>query len=298
MDIKGVIPILMSPFGDDNILDLDGLSSQVEYCIEAGAKAIAAPLVISEYYTLTDFERDAIYQTTVGAVAGRVKVLAGVSGVSIVHAARLAEMATKAGVDGLIATPPTIAKLNDEEAIRYFNEITDASQLPLMIQNAPPPTGGSISDAAMIEILETNRFVFSIKQELHPDTHTIGKTLELTKALNLPVYGGKGGMYLISELLRGSSGTMPATPLTAEIVQICNRFWQGDIAGARRLYESTLPMINIMMLYGPVAGKTFLHLAGVIRTPNVRDYRASLDDYDLKEMQLFLDKREIRDSRK
>ena len=185
MDIKGVIPILMSPFGDDNILDLDGLSSQVEYCIEAGAKAIAAPLVISEYYTLTDFERDAIYQTTVGAVAGRVKVLAGVSGVSIVHAARLAEMATKAGVDGLIATPPTIAKLNDEEAIRYFNEITDASQLPLMIQNAPPPTGGSISDAAMIEILETNRFVFSIKQELHPDTHTIGKTLELTKALNL-----------------------------------------------------------------------------------------------------------------
>ena len=79
-------------------------------------------------------------------------------------------------------------------------------------------------------------------------------------------------MYLISELLRGSSGTMPATPLTAEIVQICNRLWQGDIAGARRLYESTLPMINIMMLYGPVAGKTFLHLAGVIRTPNVRDY--------------------------
>ncbi len=155
----------------------------VRYCIEAGQKAIATPLVISEYYTLTDFERDAIYQTTVGAVAGRVKVLAGVSGVSIVHAARLAEMATKAGVDGLIATPPTIA--NDEEAIRYFNEITDASQLPLMIQNAPPPTGGSISDAAMIEILETNRFVFSIKQELHPDTHTIGKTLELTKAINL-----------------------------------------------------------------------------------------------------------------
>lgn len=291
ISLKGVIPIILSPFESDSKLCLDGISTQVEYCISAGAKAVAAPLVVSEFHTLTDAERGEIYKATVQAADGRIKVLAGVSGVSIVHAALLGAMAADAGVDGLIATPPSIAKLHKQEVVRYFQEIANASQLPLMIQNAPPPTGGSISNTEVEKILETNKYVFSVKQELHPDTHTISKTLELTARLNLPVYGGKGGMYLLSELARGSSGTMPASPLTQELVEVCDLFWNDEIEAARRAFEAALPMINLMMLYGPIAGKMFLYLAGVLSSPYGRDVSAKLDKYDIKDIEKFLENR-------
>jgi len=72
--LHGVVPIPVTTFDPDGSLDLGGLRSQVDFCLDSGADGILYPGVVSEFYTLTDDERRSAVETVVDAVAGRAPV--------------------------------------------------------------------------------------------------------------------------------------------------------------------------------------------------------------------------------
>ena len=80
--LRGVVPIPVTTFDRDGTLDLDGLRSQVEFCLGHGADGVLYPGVVSEFYTLTDEERRSAVETVVDAVGGRAPVAVGVTGAS------------------------------------------------------------------------------------------------------------------------------------------------------------------------------------------------------------------------
>ena len=287
MDLRGVLAIPVAPFDAALELDLDGVGAQAEFCIERGAVALAGPLIASEHHTLTDAERMAFVAAMVEAAAGRVPVLAGVSGVSAQHAAHLARGAEARGASGLVASPPVVATFDTPRTVAYFQAIGAASGLPLMIQNAPPPTGGALSEAGLAEVLATVPSVFSVKQELPPDPQTI--TRVRGAAPGLAVYGGKGGLYLPNELSRGADGTMPASPLTGELARLCAAWWRGDEARARAIHRAILPMIVLHLLYGPSAPKALLRRWGVLRGARCREGTPAMDRQDEAEMDRALE---------
>jgi len=69
--LRGCIPILCTPFTEDNEADLDSLAREVEWVISEGATAVAALAIASEGYKLTEPERDAVTRQVVATVAGR-----------------------------------------------------------------------------------------------------------------------------------------------------------------------------------------------------------------------------------
>ena len=217
MELRGVLAIPVAPFDEGLDPDLGGVGVQAEFCIARGAVALVGPLIASEHHILTDAERMGFIQAMVEAAAGRVPVLAGVSGVSAQHAAHLARVAEARGASGLVASPPVVATFDTPRTVAYFGAIGAASGLPLMIQNAPPPTGGALSEAGLAEVLASVPQVFSVKQELPPDPQTITRVRDATAGRGIAVYGGKGRLYLPGELSRGADGTMPASPLTGEL---------------------------------------------------------------------------------
>ena len=289
MELRGVLAIPVAPFDEGLELDLGGVGAQAEFCIARGAVALVGPLIASEHHTLTDAERMGFIQAMVEAAAGRVPVLAGVSGVSAQHAAHLARGAEARGASGLVASPPAVATFDTPRTVAYFGAIGAATGLPLMIQNAPPPTGGALSEAGLVEVLASVPQVFSVKQELPPDPQTITRVRAATAGRGIAVYGGKGGLYLPGELSRGADGTMPASPLTGELARLCAAWWRGDEARARAIHRAVLPMIVLHLLYGPSAPKALLRRWGVLRTDLCREGTPAMDRQDEAEMERALD---------
>ena len=103
---RGVFTIPCTPFTETGALDLDSLRSQIEFCVEAGAHGIVAPVIASEVWTLTGEERMSIAEETVEIVAGRIPVVIGVSTGSIQSSLPLTYHAAEIGANAIIATPP------------------------------------------------------------------------------------------------------------------------------------------------------------------------------------------------
>ncbi|HZG25780.1 MAG TPA: hypothetical protein VEZ17_14420, partial [Chitinophagaceae bacterium] len=62
-DISGVIPILPTPFNDDESLDESGYETILGFAKKAGCKTVGLPAFGSEFYKLSAGERYRILET-------------------------------------------------------------------------------------------------------------------------------------------------------------------------------------------------------------------------------------------
>ena len=106
--MRGVYPVLVTPFDEHGEVDLAGLERCVAFCLEAGAHGVVALVNASEFTTLSDAERSRIADRVVRAVAGQVPVVLGVSAGTARLAAGYAVEARTAGADAVIAMPPFV----------------------------------------------------------------------------------------------------------------------------------------------------------------------------------------------
>ncbi|MGQ9556260.1 MAG: dihydrodipicolinate synthase family protein, partial [Anaerolineae bacterium] len=58
--MRGIFAILCTPFNEDESLDEDSLRREVNFVVEAGAHGIVAPVMASEFQTLSDSERKTV----------------------------------------------------------------------------------------------------------------------------------------------------------------------------------------------------------------------------------------------
>ncbi|WP_418606586.1 dihydrodipicolinate synthase family protein [Georgenia sp. SUBG003] len=75
---KILVPVL-TPFGDDQELDLEKLTSLIDYLIENNkADTLILSGTTGEFHTQTFDERVAVFEAGVEAAAGRLPVVAGI----------------------------------------------------------------------------------------------------------------------------------------------------------------------------------------------------------------------------
>src|SRR5919202_1112701 len=117
---RGIFTIPATPFDEDTEIDLDSLRSQLDFCVEAGAAGIVHPVMASEFFTLTDDERLQMMPVVTRQVAGRIPVVIGVAATSVQGARRFARAAREAGADALIALPPYVTRVGQDDVLRYY----------------------------------------------------------------------------------------------------------------------------------------------------------------------------------
>ena len=109
-ELRGCIPILVTPFNDDFAVDRDSLERQIDWVIAEGASGVATLALASEGYKLTEAERDEITKIVVARTAGRVPVVVSADGGSPEVAIDRALRAQRAGADALMVLPPSFVK--------------------------------------------------------------------------------------------------------------------------------------------------------------------------------------------
>jgi 2-keto-3-deoxy-L-arabinonate dehydratase len=286
--LRGILSILVTPFDDDGEFDEESFRSQIDFSIDAGAQAVISTAIFGEFFTLSDRERRHITRVMVDQAAGRVPAIATTSGVSTHHAVELSRDACEAGADMLMIMPPYISKLPPEGVYGYFASVNDAVDRPIIIQNAAQPVGAPVSAGDLGRMLRDFEHCRFIKEEVPPNPHSMFITATSTDGLNEGIFGGFGGLYMITEHRRGGTGWMVAPEFLEVLVQIDRALQDGDEATARELHQRVLPGLVLEHLLGVPWTKRALQLRGVIRSATFRIAMPQLQPEDEHEMKVLL----------
>jgi len=291
---RGIFAIPVTPFLPDGAIDYESLERQVEFCIGAGAAGLVYPGVVSEFFTLSITERKSVTGALITAAAGRVPVIVGVSGPSTPLAVDLAQHAQEIGADGVMATLPYVDHFfapSDEFVLNHFEAIARAARLPVIMQNAR--MGHTVGFGLLRRVVESNPGVQYLKQETSPCTHELSAAMTAVGEHVDGIFGGLGSIYLLNELDRGSSGSMPAPAFIDSITQAFTRYETGDRAGARSILSPLAPLFTLELLYNVGVIKEILYRRGIISHTTCRAPSPVMDATDHRELDELLDAAEV-----
>ena len=138
--LRGVFPILNTTFHPDGSLDLDSQTNLVRHLIAQGAHGLGLFGNASEGYTLSDAERTQLLRL-IRDTAGPEFPLISSTGASGTQAAvDLSRAAQDNGADALMVLPPSFMKTDADGLLYYYEAISKAVSIPIMVQDAPQNT--------------------------------------------------------------------------------------------------------------------------------------------------------------
>ncbi len=238
---KGVATALITPLTKDGI-DYEKFGELIDWQIAEGVNAIVSVGTTGEGSTLNDKEhRDAI-EFCVKRAAGRVPVIAGTGSNDVDYAISLTKFACEVGADAMLLVTPYYNKATQKGMELSFKAIADASTKPCILYNVPGRTGCNLLPETVAKLAKHPNIV-AIKE-------ACGNISQIAKLISLcgddiDVYSGNddqivpimslGGIGVISVL----SNVMPK-----KTVEICDKFFAGDVKGSAELQLELLPLID------------------------------------------------------
>jgi 4-hydroxy-tetrahydrodipicolinate synthase len=286
--MRGVFPILVTPFDERSRVDEESLRRLVEFTIGAGVHGVGVALG-SEVFRLSEAERRQVARIVAEQARGRVPVVINTGAQGTELALEYSRTAEEAGADAMMVMPPAFIPAGPTEVREYFRAISDAVRIPIFIQDAGgTPVGGSLAR----RIAEECERVRYIKVESAPPPVKVAEAVAQAGDL-LTVFGGAGGNTFIEELRRGSQGTMPGCSRPEAFVAVWDHFHRGDEPGARAVFDAQIAPINRIagMGWGAFyhAHKEILRRRGVIACAKVRGPIAPLDEHTARELDALIE---------
>src|ERR1700720_1795442 len=129
----GVIPILTTPFHDDESLDLESLGRLIKFNTEVGVDGITVLGLLGESNRLSDSERIRVISTAI-AVAGSVPVIVGTSHTGTAATIELSHAAVELGAAALMIAPPLQPVPSEKGVLEYFQRIAAQISVPIVLQ--------------------------------------------------------------------------------------------------------------------------------------------------------------------
>jgi 4-hydroxy-tetrahydrodipicolinate synthase len=157
----GVVVPMMTPFNVNLQIDIRGLHTLITHVVEDGCR----PFVLGttgEAVSISRSEKKIVVKETVRAVNGGAQVYAGISGNSLQEAIEEGNVYAALGADVLVSTMPSYYPVDDNQMIRYFEQLADGLTRPLIIYNIPATTHLSIP-VAVVEKLSTHPNIVGFK---------------------------------------------------------------------------------------------------------------------------------------
>ena len=157
--LSGIIPPLVTPLLDDDVLDVEGLNRLIEHLIAGGVHALFVLGTTGEAQSLSYKLRVEMIKNTCRITKGRLPVLVCISDTSIVESVNLARIAADNGADAVVSAPPYYFAAGQPELIEFYENLTPQLPLPLFLYNMPTHTKGNFAPATIQRIAEDPRVI-------------------------------------------------------------------------------------------------------------------------------------------
>lgn len=236
-----------TPFREDGSLDLDAWAALLEMYIRHGVHGVLVNGTTGEWFSQSPAERVEVARTAIQAVAGRVPVVVGVSAYTAAEGVELSREATRAGADGVAATPPPYVHPTDDETVAFYATLAGRCELPLMVYNWPRGTAVDLS-VDVLERLAHLDGVVAVKDSTGDEL----KALQGLERLGSQVrcfgrFIHRRGMAAIREL--GGDGNIDGGGVGAPFaVPYYEALWAGDLDTARHCSRAYERLVDALVL--------------------------------------------------
>ncbi len=266
---KGTCTAAITPFTKDGI-DYKSFEKQIEFQIANEIDALCILGTTGEAPTITDKEYEEIAKFAYDKIAGRVKFILGSGSNCTKHAIEKSQLAQKIGADGLLVVTPYYNKCTQKGLVKYYNEICDSVDIPVLCYNVPARTGVNILPTTMAEIAE-HKNIGGIK-EACGNMEQICETARLIRG-KTALYSGDDNLNLAMMSI-GSMGLISVASNIApkEVGDVARLYYAGRNKEATELQERLLPLIDMMFVeVNPIPVKKASELiglgSGILRGP-------------------------------
>jgi len=257
---RGVATALVTPLTETGI-DYHQFGRLLDWQIDEGINALVIAGTTGEASTLTDDEHREAIRFAVERVNGRVPVIAGTGSNDTAYAIDLTKFACEAGADACLVVTPYYNKATQNGLVAMYNAVADASTKPIILYNVPSRTGCGIQPATYAKLAEHPN-ITAIK-EASGNISAVVETMALVGD-KLDLYSGNDDQ-IVPLMSMGGQGVISvlSNVLPRQTVELCDKFFAGDVAGAARMQCDMLDLINALFCeVNPIPAKAAMAAMG------------------------------------
>lgn len=244
---------VITPFTHEGAVDFDALKRIIHFLIDEGIDYLVALGTTGESVTLTNDERNAIFDTFVREVDSRVPLVMGLGGnntAALIH--EFQHIDTK-GFDAILSVTPYYNRPSQEGLYQHYMALDAVTPLPLIMYNVPGRTGVNMTAETTLRLANDAKHIIAVKDasgDLNQGKEIISNAPEGflvlsgddETAIPLTLMGGAG---VISVAAGGFPKTF-ASGIRAAIAK--------NTEEANQINNTLLPLIDLLFMEGNPAG--------------------------------------------
>jgi 4-hydroxy-tetrahydrodipicolinate synthase len=241
---KGVFTIAATPFLPNGALDLDSVDRMVDFYVERGVTGLTILGMMGEAGKLTASESVTMIKRVITRTD--LPVVVGVSAPGFAAMGALADEAMSAGAAGVMVTPTTGLRSDDQIAGYYHNTAKTLGDAPFVLQDFPLATGVTIPAKVILQIVADCPTCVMLKHEDWPGLDKVSALRAGSEAgaRRISILCGNGGLFLPEEMLRGADGAMTGFAFPEMMVDVVAAMEAGELDRARDLFDAYLPLVR------------------------------------------------------
>ena len=240
---KGMATALVTPMTATGV-DYDALARLIEFQIESGINGLISVGTTGESATLSPQERKEVIRFTVKQANGRVPVIAGTGTNNTQHVLEFTRSACGDGADAVLVVTPYYNKATQNGLIAHYTAVADAAEKPVILYNVPSRTGCNILPDT-VAALSQHPNIVGIKEA----SGNMSQVVEIFAKCGdkIDVYSGEDALT-VAMMAMGGMGCISvlSNVVPKEAVEMTDKVFAGDMAGAAALQCKLLPLINAL----------------------------------------------------
>jgi 4-hydroxy-tetrahydrodipicolinate synthase len=297
---KGIIPACLLPFDVDMEIDETPFRSHLRDLADVeGLSAITINAHSMEVHALSLEEQARTLDIAMDEVGDQLPLVHGVYADGSANGARIARQAAAGGARCLLVFPPnTMAmggQMRPEMAIRHFETIAAATDLPIILFQYPMGPGLGYPIDTLLEICRRVPQIRAIKDWCN-DAALHERHLRELRSLDRPVNMlSTHSAWLLSSLVQGCDGVLSGAGSVVANLQVglFRAFKEGDLDEARRINDRLYPTVRAFyeapFLDMHNRMKEALHYLGRLPEAHVRPPLMKLSQTEIAKIRLCMD---------
>lgn len=251
-NLKGIYPALLTPFDESGKVNEKALAALIEWNIPKGVAGFYVAGSTAEVFLLSEEERASLYQMVSKIVNGRVNLIAHVGAISTSDAIKFGLIAKECGYDAISAISPFYYKFSFEQIKKYYFDIVEKVDMPMIIYNFPNFSGVNLSVEQVAQFF-CNPRIIGIK-------HTSNDFFALEEfKTNFPdkiVFNGFDEMFL-SGVAMGADGGIGSTYnfMADKYIKINTLYHEGKTEEALEIQKEANRILKALCKVGVMEGE-------------------------------------------
>lgn len=254
---------IVTPFNEDESINYDKLDELIDFQISNGTDAIIICGTTGESATMTEEEHAECVRFAIERVKHRVPVIAGTGSNCTKTAIELSKDAAEHGADGLLLVTPYYNKATQGGLIKHFTAVAEeVNGTPIVLYSVASRTGCNIEPETVATLARDVDNIVAIK-EASGNISQVAKIMAATDG-NIDLYSGNDDQ-IVPLLSLGAKGVISVLSNVAprETHEICEKFFNGDVAGSAALQLKAIPLIGQLFCeVNPIPVKKAMQLMG------------------------------------